>query len=308
MSVCRWIVSFVYKKVKSYYNRSAFAYIDFSRKTPADVKKWIQAQYEDLGIVWKEASIQKWEDDIDGEILLEMSVENIKEVGHSHAMACRLKRRMPKIQSAADISTLIQIILLVAALLLSFSISLHSGTFKHEDLLEGDLRFFRVWDTTRAWVTPKDDCKRDAACLWLLSQALQHHAGRAVFCFTAVLVAGMSIATSLLLSNYSEGEVSIRFYFVLMTSLVGCYVMEIVGMYYLYSANLAAVNLEYPFYNSGDDILHYGAYRESNGTEVFAYFSIASVDGWVFYWHMQHTFWAVPVTIFGVHLLVDIFF
>ncbi len=293
------------KKFKRHFARSSFAYFSFSHKSSAEVQEWIKDQYAEFGIEWRSDQQEKWMlEDIDGISLLSMTIENIKEAGHSYGMARRLMTSLPKIQSATDISTLIQIILLVAALLLTFAINLHTGIFTHDDLLEGDRRFFSVYDQVQG--RAKEDCIIDYECSWLLSHQLQHNAVRAVFCFTFVLVAGMSIATSFLLSNYTEGEISHCHYFLLISSLFGCYLLEIVGMYYLYTANMSAVDLEYPFYNKGDDIVHYATYKESDGSEFFSYFSTTAINGYNMYWHMRLAFFIVPPVIFGVHFIINV--
>jgi hypothetical protein len=305
-SFCESVISGASKKLKGYYAQSCWAYFPFSRKTPEKVQEWVEDQYADIGIEWKHIQKSRWSDEkIDGMSILSMTVEEIKEAGHSYGMARRLKSRLPKIQSASDMSTLIQIILLVAALLLTFAINLHTGIFTHDDLLEGDRRFFSVYDNVEG--RPREDCTIVSDCGWLLSHGLQHNAVRAVFCFTFVLVAGMTIATSFHLSNYTEGEVSPSHYFILVSSLFGCYVLEIVGMYYLYSANMSAVDLQYPFYNRGDDIVHYGTYKETNGAEFMAYFSTTAIDAHGFYWHMRHSIFIVPPVIFGFHFIINVF-
>ena len=282
------------------------AYFQFQSKTQTEVTLWILLQCSQESKRWIDSSREKWESEqIDGKNMLSMSIQDMKDAGLCWGVACMLRERLPKLPTADNISSLIQILLLVASLLLTLAASLHTGVFTHEDLAGGDMRFFQATDNA-AHGKPGQDCHFGYECPWLSSQKLQYHAVRAVFYFMFVIIFGMSISISFLLSDFNVGKVNKYQYAAIMASICCCYALEIVGMDHLFLANQVAVELKYPYYVEANDteILHYGKFKDLNGSESFYYFPFTLVDGWKLTWDMRNSFYVLPPTVIILHFLI----
>jgi hypothetical protein len=291
-------------------SRMSIGYFSFSRKNKEQVKEWIIDQYDVLDITWEPNSQKKWDrQQINGNAILTMKIEDFCRMGHCYGAASHLKGHLPTINSAQDIVTLIEILMLVAALLMTFAINLHTGIFNHADLLEADQRFAKTWGkldwTSTATCYHRDHGIFEPECEWLASARLQYHAVRAVFYFTFVLVVGLTVATTFLMSSFSEGTILQYHYFMTVFFILLCYALEIVGMYHLFLANDAAVRLSYPYYVLDEKAsIRYDVFMNNSGAESDNGFPFILLDGWLFSYLLRYSIYATPVVIFGLHFWI----
>ncbi len=117
--------------------------IILEKATAKQVEEWIGSIAEKSGLTFNRAMWTKLE--IDGEAFCLMTPEMLRDEssGLSLGLSIKIQQLIPKRCSFEDVDSLIQLLMLVSALLLSFAINLHTVMWDHDRLVDADERSFR---------------------------------------------------------------------------------------------------------------------------------------------------------------------
>ena len=181
---------------------------------------------------------------IDGRCFSEMTVERCFALGIPYGAASSLVRDSTSGNSMLfeDFEGLLNNTMMTAALLLSFSVTLHTGSKSLDDFSEADERRFRLFIAGGALdVMQTSD---------ITSYKVNLYGCQAVSYFTLVLIIGYSASISLYLSTARNDPDLLEFLSYPYKLVLGvCFVLMILGLQALFNLNWALVDVIYPIYN-----------------------------------------------------------
>ena len=200
---------------------------------------------------------------IDGQCFSEMSVERCYALGIPYGAALALMReRRSSRMMFEDFEGLINNIMMTAALLLSFSVTLHTGSKSLGDFTQADERVFRLfisWD--RLHTMTVDD---------ISSYRTNFYGCQAVSLFTVVLILGFSTSISLYLSTArSDPDFLIILCYPFKLVLGICCVLMFLGLKALFALNWSLVDVIYPIYDGDTPVADW--FDPASGTLIEAF-------------------------------------
>ena len=151
--------------------------------------------------------------------------------------------------SVADAEGLINSLMLVAALALSFASAMYTGTFNHEDFLAADARHAK-WSQASSNIpeTSAEYNPYDILSLRFVRQGM--------WCMALLICAlcvGLFAFVSLSYSNAREDEAEFTTWFKYFKYFIFFgYLLVIAGLYMFFSLNHTAIDIAYPRYSSED--------------------------------------------------------
>ena len=149
--------------------------------------------------------------------------------------------------SIGDAEGLINSLMLVAALALSFATTLYTGTFSHEDYLAADARHAR-------WSQASNDIPETSAEFPTYDILSYRFVREGMWCCSlliASLCIGVMAHVSLSYSSAREEEAEFELWFKYFRFLILLgYIFLIVGLYVFFGLNHTAVDIAYPRYSS----------------------------------------------------------
>jgi hypothetical protein len=183
---------------------------------------------------------------IDGQCLSEMTAERCFAMGIPYGAALMLMRGGKKAGSSGmsfeDFEGLLSNTMLNAALLLSFSVTLHTGSKTLQDFTLADERRFRMFNA---------DNKLDQILVQdLTSYRTNRHGCEAVTYFTLVLIIGFSGSIALYCSTARNDPDFLAILSYPFKLLLGtCFALTLLGLNALFNLNWALVDVIYPIYD-----------------------------------------------------------
>mmetsp|Transcript_44581 Transcript_44581/g.93293 ORF Transcript_44581/g.93293 Transcript_44581/m.93293 type:complete len:349 (-) Transcript_44581:431-1477(-) len=235
---------------------------------------------------------------IDGDCWASISIDQCLQIGMSFGSAVKFLEPRRLQQSYEDIQSLLQLLLLVAALLLSFALTLLTGSQTLEDLKTADARTIQ---RAIAINILDNQTGRDLKSVKICEYGID-----ALGYFTGVMITTSCLAVSFYLLPLKGSDSLFQIWWMLSKlPIIACFVGLLLGLQKLYAMNHNLIDAIYPIYDAAQSAAScYNASTremienfEANTSESHAYaFKVGLIVSNSFIW--------IPCTICGSSLVL----